>query len=84
MIFFNCNTAKDRITVMDVVRNDEIYYQLDYFVQFKYEDKQQQIVYNIINIIVYAPTSYNERYVKLGQTYSEYLTRINKLHNNIV
>jgi hypothetical protein len=31
------NTAKDRITVMDVVRNDEVYYQPDYHVQFKGE-----------------------------------------------
>jgi len=31
------NTAKDRITVMDVERNDEVYYQPDYRVQFKGE-----------------------------------------------
>jgi len=31
------DTAKDRITVMDVVRNDEVYYQPDYQVQFKGE-----------------------------------------------
>jgi|GEM_PF-2435354 len=31
------DTAKDRITVMDVVKNDEVYYQPDYHVQFKGE-----------------------------------------------
>ncbi|MDR0502255.1 MAG: DUF1566 domain-containing protein [Treponema sp.] len=78
------DTAKDRITVMDVVRNDEVYYQPDYHVQFKgetiymiftllpqmsgntkigdiltylnfaYEDKQQQIDLEYLGPISYT------------------------------
>jgi len=84
------DTAKDRITVMDVVRNDEVYYQPDYHVQFKgetiymtftllpqmsgnaktgdiltylnftYEDKQQQIDLEYLGTISYTgPGSIN-------------------------
>jgi len=78
------DTTKDRITVMDVVRNDEVYYQPDYHVQFKgetiymtftllplmsgntkigdiltylnfsYEDKQQQIDLEYLGPISYT------------------------------